>query len=721
MHKTLLVFCAAAAITLPCAAVETQSWIQNEQADFDTGVLKRLSLRSDGRLMLAPVSEQILDSSTPYLWAITGDSKGNIYTGGGGPGSSSTPLTVIDSSRRARTLADVPGLQIQSIAVSRDGQVFAGTAPDGKVFRISNGKAEVFYDPKAKYIWAMAFNSKGELFVATGDSGEIHKVAPDGKGSVFFRTEETHARSLAIDPKDNLIIGTEPSGLILRISPAGEGFVLYQSPKREITAVAVGRDGLVYAAAVGNRGPRNSDVAPLSVAPLPIPPAPVNRAGGGTTTVVTTTTPPPTAPPAAPSTIPGGSELYRIESDGFPRKLWAHAQEIVYAIGFDSKGLPVLGTGNKGKVFRVDNENLSTLLIDAEPTQITALYNAPDGRLYAATGNIGKIYRIGPELEKTGTYESDAFDAGFFSYWGRVALKGNGRVETRSGNLERSQSNWSPWAAPVGDRVASPPARFLQHRLTLTGAEEVSEIDIAYQSRNVAPSINLIEITPPNYKFPPPATPLGVGSTTLSLPALGQRRQPAAPSVETTTTPALTAARYYLGARWTASDPNGDTMEYSVFIRGEKENGWKPLKEGLREKYISWDSSAFPDGAYLLRIDVSDAPDNTPEQTLRGSRESDRFIIDNTPPQITALAANKSGSGFKVSWSAKDALSNITRAEYTVDGGDWKLVQPATRLFDSPQLSFELSVNGLTPAEHTIAIRVTDEFDNQGVDKIVLR
>ena len=71
---------------------------------------------------------------------------------------------------------------------SRD-RVYAATSPDGKVYRIAgDGKPEVFYDPKAKYIWALAFDSQGNLFVATGDRGEIHRVAPDGKGKVFFKT-----------------------------------------------------------------------------------------------------------------------------------------------------------------------------------------------------------------------------------------------------------------------------------------------------------------------------------------------------------------------------------------------------------------------------------------------------------------------------------------------------------------------------------------------------
>ena len=59
-----------------------------------------------------------------------------------------------------------------------------------------SGKADVFYDPKTKYIWALAFAKNGDLYVATGDRGEIHRVTPAGVGSVFFRTEEAHARSM---------------------------------------------------------------------------------------------------------------------------------------------------------------------------------------------------------------------------------------------------------------------------------------------------------------------------------------------------------------------------------------------------------------------------------------------------------------------------------------------------------------------------------------------
>jgi hypothetical protein len=157
-----------------------------------------------------------------------------------------------------------------------------------------------------------------------------------------------------------------------------------------------------------------------------------------------------------------------------------------------------------------------------------------------------------------------------------------------------------------------------------------------------------------------------------------------------------------------------------VEIRGTSETEWKPLKEKLPEKYLSWDSTAFPDGEYRLRITASDAPSNPPGQALTASLESDPFIVDNTPPQITGLAATRNGGKLAVRWHAADALNNLSKAEYSLDGGDWTVVAPVTKLSDAPELDYEPTLDA--PAgEHTIAVRVADDNDNVGTAKIVAR
>lgn len=697
-----------------CRGGETRSWLQSEYSEFEKGVLKNLSLRSDGRITLAPKFLERFDSSSAYLWALREDSKGNLYTGGG-PGAK---LYRVAPDGSKKTLAEWEELEVHAIAVDAHDTVFAATSPDGKVYRIgADGKASVFYAPKTKYIWALEFNAQGDLFVATGDPGEIHRVTPDGSGAVLFKTEETHARSLSIDRSGNLIVGTEPGGLVLRVTPAGAGFVLYQMPKKEVTAVAVAPDGAVYASAVGTRQAPVAAPAPV----LPPAPAPLPMSAGAIT--LRPAAPPPQTFSTGAASLTGGSEVFRIAADGEPRRVWTHAQDLVYSIAFDTAGRALLGTGNRGMIYRVDSDALYTALLTAPPTQVTCLRVGRGGRVFAASGNAGKVYQLGPELEREGSIESEPYDAGLFSRWGRLEFKGAAggggiAMAMRSGNLDRPQNNWSPWSA-----AAPPAARFLQWKATLSHggagiAPEVRSVEVAYLPKNVAPRVTSIEETPANYRFPPAAVSMST-SKTLTLPPMGKRAS--SPLSLDSGQPSMQFAKGFAGARWAASDENGDTLVYQVEIRGARETEWKLLRDKIKERFVTWDSTAFPDGEYRLRVTASDLPSNPKELALSGQMESDALTIDNTPPQITGLTAAREGADLRVKWKAADALSVVERAEYSLDGGDWMRVAPVGQVSDARELEYGLAIAGVAAGERTVAVRVEDEFENQAAAKVVVR
>ena len=724
--STLLAF---AALAVDSYAVETRFWQQSEQSDFEKGSRESVSLRSDGLLTLAPSVAEIFDSSTPYLFAAARDSKGDLYAGGGGSEDGSARMFVIDASGHGRVLADLPGISIQAIAIDTHDNVFAATSPEGKVYRLSpDGKSSVFFDAQARYIWALAFAADGALYVATGDPGRIFRVAPDGKSSVFFKTDETNVRSLAVEPGGSLVAGTEPGGLVLRVTPSPDkstatGFVLYQTAKAEVSSVSIGADGSIYAAAVGTRGSSAPPPLPSPSPSAPIPPIPSPAVAAGH---------PASAAPHLPPTIAGGSEVYRISPDGSPLRIWTDPQAVVYAIAFDSSGKPLLGTGNRGNLYRVDSPILSTLVTGLAPTQITALVPGPAGSLFAVTGNIGRVYRIGPGLATHGTFESDAYDAGSFSYWGNVSLRpppSGVSLATRSGNLDRPQQNWSPWkAAPLsGDtgRSSSPPARFLQYRLTLNPlasglSPSVSSVTAAYLPKNAAPELQEIEITEPNYRFPPQTVLLSPPSN-LNLPPLGAHKSSAPPSAFDPGAPAsLTYAKGYLGVRWNSSDPNGDSLVYKLEIRGENESLWRLLKDKIREKSYSWDATAFPDGEYVLRLTASDEPSNPPAGALSATLVGDPFTIDNTPPSIVEQSVAMEGAQAVLRCKMRDDGSIIAKSDYSVDGGDWLVVEPTTMLSDSHVEEYAIPIARPTSGERIVALRVTDDYDNQTVVKFVV-
>jgi len=724
--RTVLAYVFCVLTTLfPASATQTRTWTVSDYADFEKGNLKNLSLRNDGLVTLAPQFQEIYDTSSPYLWALARDSKGNLYAGGG-PGAK---LYRLSAHADKKTLADLDALQITAIAVDSRDLVYAATSPDGKIHRVAaDGKHEVFYDPKSKYIWALAFNKAGDLLVATGDPGAVHRVTPDGHGSVLYHSDETHVRSMALDPAGNVILGTDPGGLVVRVSPAGEAFVLYQMTKSEVSAVAVARDGSIYAAGVGSKQGVSSAPPP---APLPHPSA-AAQPPGAPLQIHAAAPPPASMAPSGSGVAVTGSDVYRIEVSGNPQRVWSNPQDIVYAIAFDAQGRALLGSGNKGCIYLIESDVRYTTLVTAPPTQITALLAGADGTLYAATGNVGKIYQLGPGLAHQGTIESDVFDTGLFSQWGRLNFEahlngGHIAIEARSGNLDRPQKNWSAWSPaitdPKGSRVGLPAARFIQWKATLTGggarSPELESVDVAYLQRNMAPRIEAIETTPANYKFPAPMPP-PLPSQSLTLPPMGKAAAIASVTVDSVT-PSMQYTKGFVGARWAATDDNGDNLVFTVEIRGVSETKWQLLKDKVREKYWSWDSTAFPDGEYRIRVTASDLPANTPAEALSASMVSDPFLIDNTPPQIANLAGQETGGKLHAIWAAADALSDIRKAEYSLDGGDWTLVAPVTGLSDSHQLSYDLTLEPIAPGEHTLAVRVDDDRDNQATGKLILR
>lgn len=733
----------AAAIVLllsfvkPSPAVDTHVWEQSDQTDFTRGTHKGLSIRSDGRVTLAPAFKELDSTGVPYLWTLAEDSKGTIYYAGGAPTGTSTKLFALPQKGKPKVIATIPGLEVHALVVDRQDRVYAAVLPDAKIYRIDQaGKPQLFFDPKCKYIWAMAFDRSGNLFVATGDNGLIYKVNSNGQGKQFFDTQETHARSMAIDDEGNLIVGTEPGGLILRITPAGKSFVLYQAAKREVTAVAV-HGGVIYAAAIGSKA---SGLSVTGAKPV-LPSNPTNPVSATGNIRVALQHPAPAAPIGTLNVVvSGGSDFFRIERDGFAEQIWSSPTELIYAIGFDPAGKPLLGTGNKGIIYRVDSDSLFTDLLNAPPTQVTSFLQGANGVVYAATGNVGNLYSIGPALDSKGALESEVLDAGQFAHWGKAHLMddlqgGTIELETRSGNVNNPQDSWSAWSkvpvSELGGAIQSPAARFLQYRLTFergTKAERspvLSTVDIPFLPKNVAPRVEQIESAPFNYRQPattnalersvaPSGSPL-----TLTLSAVG-RKSPDVSAVLLTPPRGVATLQYAKGyetIRWSARDDNGDPLKFKLEIRLISSDRWELLKSDLDDRFYAFDTAAFPDGKYMVRVTASDAPANTPQDALSASLDSDPFVIDNTPPEIINVAISLSGKRRQLKFTAKDALSWIDKAQYSINGGDWTLVQPDKLVSDSQTLDFTIQGD----QGNAIAVRVFDDDDNSVVKQFVLR
>lgn len=741
LARKTLVLLTTLALSALALAEGTRTWEQSKFEELTKGTAKGVALRSTSGVELAPAFKALSTTPSTYIWSIASDSSGNIYAAAGSP----ARVYRITPDGQSTAIFEPQELQVQALVVDKNNVVYAATGPDGKVYRIQPGKpananskpgasqkaaappfsAAPYFDPGAKYIWDIVLDSAGNLYVATGDHGEIYKVSSNGQHSLFFKSDEVHIRVLALDLKGNLIAGSDGSGLVYRIAPNGEAFVLYSAPKKEITALAIDKAGNIYAAGAGEKRPGSIGPSPSLIMGPPAPNQP------GVTGPMITINPAPSVG-AAPFPAPGlgatgGSEIYRIAPDGAPSRLWSSREDLVYTLGFDQHGRLLAGTGNRGHIFAINGIDDFTDLVKASATQITAFAVAPGGGLYASSSNLGKVFLLGPGLESEGTYESDVFDAHVFSRWGRSQVRATGNVElyARSGNVDNPDRNWSSWTRvdlAGGSELKVPPARFVQWKSVLRAGPPVPRVDavlLYYLPKNVAPEVDDITVQPGFHYQPIPHV------TGTEPPAPGQPRfDPPPPSVRD---------RDSIGVRWSAHDENDDQLVYDLYYRGDGEARWLLLKNNLSDRYYSFDASLLPDGGYTVKVIASDAPSHSPGEALYGERQSIRFEVDTTPPVIENLNATLEGRQIHVRFRARDSYSPIKRAEYSLDGGDWQFVEPVGQLSDSktedydfllavpPQEATPAPMAASTGNDHVVVLRAYDRFDNLANAKTVIR
>ena len=89
------------------------------------------------------------------------------------------------------------------------------------------------------------------------------------------------------------------------------------------------------------------------------------------------------------------------------------------------------------------------------------------------------------------------------------------------------------------------------------------------------------------------------------------------------------------------------------------------------------------------------------------------FIVDHTPPVISALTAVPEGDGVRVRFQAQDDTSLLKAAALSADGDAWLEVVPEDGLFDAREKSFNVLVPRDRVKGNRVLVRVTDAKNNE--------
>ncbi len=721
-------------------AATTTTWEMNTYQDFLKGRFTGVSLDRDGKLTLAPKLETVFSSGQPVIWSVAEASDGSLYAGTGHRGR----VYRVDRSGAGTLVWTADQPEVFAVVVDPGGVLYAATSPDGKVYRIENGKATEFFAPKAKYIWSLAFRKDGSLFVGTGDPGNVYRVDKSGKSELYYETGQSHVTALAFDSHGNALAGTEPNGILYRISERDKAFVLYDANLPEIRSIVPMPDGTVYAAALGGSIARSTSTqSPASAAPISVtvtaPPTSItvsdNSAQAGPDIKAKDASKPGTisgqavTPLTSPLVeIPGveKSALYRINPDSTVETLWSSKDENVYSMVVEPKGGIVFSTDAQGRVYRLNPDRKATLVVETNEGEATRLVAASTG-LMAATGDMGKLFRLAGAEGTSGTYESPVHDSGTVARWGRMSWRGPaGKVSfsTRSGNSARPDKTWSDWeplADPQNPVVRSPNARYIQWRAELTGpGAAVENVSIAYLPQNNPPSVRSINVTtqaPGAASQQKAASSSTAAAYSITVTDTGESSTAAG-----TPTQALSRGpSSQIQITWQADDPDGDRLTYALYFRGEDETEWKLLRMNISENSLLLDGDVLADGRYYFRVVASDRPSNAPNVAREDELVSSPVLIDNTPPVVTLSAPRRTDGHLEVDADVQDRTSPLRRCEYSIDAGPWIPVEAADGVTDSPREQFHIVIDKLRSGEHLLVVRAFDTANNAGLAKVVVR
>ena len=222
---------------------EVRFFQSEARSSFLEGELENLEIDALGTIRLGDRAQQMASVEEPFLFTAVAHPNGWVL----GTGNSGNVL-MVSREGEVSTLLSAAEPEIFALHVDSDGTIYAGSSPNGKVYRIKDGTAEEFFDPEETYIWALARSGEDELLVATGTDGKLFTVDRKGQGQVTYDSKDSHLRALEVLPGGDIIIGTAGLGLVLRLDKNGQIETLYDAAQPEVVAFAAGSDGAIYAA-----------------------------------------------------------------------------------------------------------------------------------------------------------------------------------------------------------------------------------------------------------------------------------------------------------------------------------------------------------------------------------------------------------------------------------------------------------------------------------------
>src|SRR5437870_1876451 len=190
---------------------------------------------------------------------------------------------------------------------------------------------------------------KGKLTNLSLTSDDELILAP--RFDMVYNTEQTLVSSAVADSKGNIYLGTGHDGKIFKVDAAGKGALLVDLTELDVLALAVDSKDVLYA-----------------------------------------------------GTAPDG-KIYKIEN-GVAKEFFDPKTKYIWSLVFDKQGRLLVGTGDKGVIYRVTPDGQGASFYDTDETHVVSMAIDRDGNLIAGGDPKGYGYRIYSEGKACVLYDA---------------------------------------------------------------------------------------------------------------------------------------------------------------------------------------------------------------------------------------------------------------------------------------------------------------------------
>src|SRR5580658_7155179 len=202
------------------------------------------------------------------------------------------------------------------------------------------------------YIWSIASDSAGNVYVAAGSPARVYRITPDGQSTTIFEPQELQVQALVVDKTGIVYAATAPDGKVYRLEPsrgaagaaakAGAKSSWSATPyfdpgSKYIWDIVLDKTGALYVA-TGDHG-----------------------------------------------------EIYKVTANG-QHSLFFKSDEVhIRALALDPKGNLIAGSDGSGLVYRIAPNGEAFVLYSAPKKEITALAIDGAGNIYVGAAGEKRI------------------------------------------------------------------------------------------------------------------------------------------------------------------------------------------------------------------------------------------------------------------------------------------------------------------------------------------